>query len=194
MTRYMTTTTTTALLAWLISVTLAAAQGQSVGGPYRIAAGDSLDIIVWRNKELSMAVTVRPDGWISYPLAGEILVAGLTPVELQRQMEKQLSVSVQAPAVTVVVSRVAGFKISILGKVRTPGHYDATDATTVMDVLAMAGGPNEYAEPEQMYVLRRARPDAVGYVRIAVRYSAVLNPGTDHPNVAVRPGDIVIVP
>jgi polysaccharide biosynthesis/export protein len=172
-----------------------AAQAPAIpGGPYQIAAGDVLDIVVWRIRELTMTVTVRPDGWISYPVAGELRAAGVTPTELQRRLEKALGESVLAPAVTVLVTRVAGFKVSILGKVRQPGRYDVHESTTILDVLAQAGGPNDYADPDQMYVLRRTRPDASDYLRIPVRYSMSVTAGKDSPNVVAQPGDIIIVP
>jgi polysaccharide export outer membrane protein len=163
-------------------------------GPYRIGVGDVLDIVVWRNRELSTSVTVRPDGWISYPIVGELRAEGITPDELRQRLEKGMAESVNAPSITVLVSRIGGFKVSVLGKVRQPGRYDAQDTTTVLDVLALAGGPNEYASPEDMYVLRRSRPDATEYIRLNVRYSSGLQPGKDNPNVTVRAGDIIVVP
>lgn len=171
-----------------------AQQKTTAGGHYVLAIGDGLDIVVWRNKELSMSVTIRPDGWIAFPMVGEMRAAGLTPAELQRQIEHALGESIVSPAVTVLVTKVPGFKVSILGKVRQPGRYDVQDSVTVLDVLAQAGGPNEYADPEQMYVLRRADPPSAEYVRIPVKYSATLTAGKENPNVLVRAGDIIVVP
>jgi polysaccharide biosynthesis/export protein len=186
-----------AALLLLVALSSAPAAGQATataGGSYQIAAGDVLDIVVWRIRELTMTVTVRPDGWISYPIAGELRAAGVTPTELQGRLEKALAESVLTPAVTVLVTRVAGFKVSILGKVRQPGRYDVHESTTILDVLAQAGGPNDYADPDQMYVLRRTGPNASDYLRIPVRYSLSVNASKDSPNVAARPGDIIIVP
>jgi polysaccharide biosynthesis/export protein len=180
-------------LVTVFGAPLSAQQARSTGS-YVIGIGDVLDVVIWRNKELSMSVTVRPDGWISYPIAGELRAEGLTPSELQVRLQKGLAEFVASPTITVVVSRVAGFKVSILGKVRQPGRYDAEEFTTVMDVLALAGGPNEYADPDQMYVLRRSHPETPAYVRIPVRYSASVQPGKDNPNINVRSGDLIIVP
>jgi polysaccharide export outer membrane protein len=160
-------------------------------GSYTIAPGDVLDIVVWRNKELSATVTVRPDGFISLPLVNDVKVTGLTPIELQKRIEVALEKTVTTPMVTVMVTKVAGFRVSILGKVRQPGRYDVDAATTVLDVLALAGGPNDYADPSQMYVLRR-RPDG-GYEEIQAKYASSVS-SKGNTNVTVRPGDIVIVP
>jgi len=163
-------------------------------GTYQIVAGDVLDIVVWRNKDLSYQVTVRPDGWISYPLVGDLRVAQSTAVEVQKKIEELLGKSVTSPTVTVIVTRVANLRVSILGKVRQPGRYSLDGPTTVLDVLALAGGPTEYADPEGIYVLRRAvSPDGL-YERIPARYSSNVSAGKGNTNLAVVAGDIVIVP
>jgi polysaccharide biosynthesis/export protein len=160
-------------------------------GSYAIAPGDVLDIVIWRNKELSATVTVRPDGFISLPLVNDVKVNGLTPIELQKRIEVSLAKTVTEPMVTVMVTKVAGFRVSILGKVRQPGRYDVDATTTVLDVLALAGGPNDFADASQMYVLRR-RPDG-GYEEIQAKYASSVS-SKGNTNVTVRPGDIVIVP
>ena len=164
------------------------------GGSYLLTVGDVLDIMVWRNKELTMSVTIRPDGWIAFPIAGEMRAAGLTPMELQLRLEHALAESIVAPAVTVLVTRVSGFKVSVLGKVRSPGRYDVQDPASVIDLLAQAGGPNDYADVEQMYILRRTDLQSATYLRIPVRFSAAISQGKDGANVLVRPGDVIVVP
>src|SRR5947207_15810287 len=109
---------------FLLAAPPAHAAPQPPQGTYRIVAGDVLDIIVWRNKELSLQVTVRPDGWISYPLASDVKVAGSTVVDVQKKLEEALGKYVTSPSVTVVVTRVANLRVSILGKVRQPGRYN----------------------------------------------------------------------
>ena len=172
----------------------APATAATLNGPYLLTVGDVLDIMVWRNKDLTMSVTVRPDGWIAFPIAGELRAAGLTPSELQLRLEKALAESIVAPAVTVMVTRVSGFKVSVIGKVRQPGRYDVQDPASVIDLLAQAGGPNDYADVEQMYVLRRSDLQSASYVRIPVRFSAAISQGKDNANVLVRPGDVIVVP
>lgn len=183
---------TLGIAALLLLPAAGSARTDPTEGSYRIGNGDVLDIIVWRNKELTMTVTVRPDGWISLPLVNDVRVEGLTPTQLQAALEGAFAKSVTSPMVTVIVTRVAGFKVSILGKVRQPGRYDVDTTTTVLDVLAQAGGPNDYADTTQMYVMRRGAGSDAAYQRVPVQYSS--GAGKDNTNIPVRPGDIIIVP
>lgn len=179
----------TALLA-AAAPDLSAQQGPEKG-TYQIAPGDVLDVVVWRNKELTLTVMVRPDGFISLPLLGDVRANGLTPVELQVKLEAGLAKTVTAPIVNVIVAKIAGFRVSILGKVRQPGRYDVDTGATALDVLALAGGPNDYANAAGMYLLRQTA--AGTYEEIAVRYSTSQE-GKARTNVVVKPGDILIVP
>lgn len=163
-------------------------------GTYRIVAGDVLDVFVWRNKDLSMQVTVRPDGWISYPLVSDLHVADSTVMDVQKRLQDALAKFVTSPVVTVVVAKVANLRVSILGKVRQPGRYNLEGPTTVLDVLALAGGLTEYADPDGIYILRRGgTPDGL-FERIAARYSSSVSSGKGNTNVNISAGDIIIVP
>ena len=93
----------------------------TAGGSYRIGAGDELHIVVWRNEDLTMTIPVRPDGWISLPLVNDLEVAGLTPMEVRARLTEKLSPFVSSPLVSVIVTRVGSFKVSVLGNVRRPG-------------------------------------------------------------------------
>ena len=170
------------------------AQPARAQGTYRIAAGDVLDVIVWRNKDLSLQITVRPDGWISYPLVNDVRVAGSTVAEIQKTLQDALSKFVTAPQVTVVVTRVSNLRVSILGKVRQPGRYNLEGPTTVLDVLALAGGPTEYADPDGIYILRRGAPPESLFERIPARYASSVSAGKGNTNVTINAGDIIIVP
>lgn len=182
------------LVVMFCSAAPAPAQQPATHGSYQVGPGDVIDIVVWRSKELSMQVTVRPDGWISFPLVNDVHVAGATTTETQKALEQALSKFVTTPMVTVIVTRVAPFKVSIVGKVRQPGRYLVDQPATVLDVLALGGGPTEYAQPDLMYVLRRdGTPDGV-YQQIPVRYSSSISPGKSNTNVAIVAGDIVVVP
>jgi polysaccharide biosynthesis/export protein len=182
-------------IALLCATTVVRADPQPPAhGTYRIVPGDVLDIIVWRNKELSLQVTVRPDGWISYPLASDVRVAGSSVVDVQKKLEEALAKYVTTPMVTVVVTKVANLRVSILGKVRQPGRYNLDGPTTVLDVLALAGGLTEFADPDGIYILRAsASPDGL-YERIPTKYSSSTSAGKSNTNVVVNAGDIIIVP
>lgn len=167
------------------------AQQVAERGTYQIAPGDVLDVIVWRNKELTLTVMVRPDGFISLPLLSDVRASGLTPVELQAKLEAGLAKTVASPVVTIIVAKIAGFRVSILGKVKQPGRYDVDAGATALDVLALAGGPNDYADSAGMYLLRRTADGA--YEEIPVKYSTSAS-GKGSTNVPVKPGDILMVP
>jgi polysaccharide export outer membrane protein len=166
----------------------------TVQGTYRIVAGDVLDVFVWRNKDLSLQVTVRPDGWISYPLLGDLRVADSTVVDVQKKIQEALAKFVTTPVITVAVTRVANLKVSILGKVRQPGRYSLEGPTTVLDVLALAGGPTEFADPDGIYILRRSAPPENLFERIPARYSSSVAAGKGNTNAYLNAGDIIIVP
>jgi polysaccharide export outer membrane protein len=160
-------------------------------GNYRIGAGDVLDIVVWRNLELSRSVTVQPDGWVSFPLVNEIKVVGFTTTELRHMLTERLSAFVSAPLVTVIVAKVGSFKVSVLGKVREPGRFGLDGPTTILDMIALAGGPNEFANVDETFLLRR---DGETHRRIPFDYSAAIRAGGEALNLAVQPGDIIVVP
>jgi polysaccharide biosynthesis/export protein len=179
-------------LALVLASPVAAGAQQDEQGSYQIGAGDVLDIVVWRNKDLTMPVVVRPDGFISFPIVNEVRTAGLTPAALAKKIEAGLAGSVTSPTVTVMVSKIAGFRVSILGKVRQPGRYDVESTATALDVLALAGGTNDYSQASGMYVLRRTA--AGTYEEIPVKYSSSISGGKGNTNVPVKAGDIVVVP
>jgi len=179
---------------FLIFSTMALSDPPTSQGTYRIGAGDVLDVMIWRNKDLSMQVTVRPDGWISYPLIGDLHVSDCTVATVQKMMQDALAKYVTSPVLTIVVSRVSNLRVSILGKVKQPGRYNLEGNTTVLDVLALAGGPTEFADPDGIYILRRGGPPDNLYERISARYSSSVSAGKGNTNVLVNPGDIIIVP
>jgi len=160
-------------------------------GSYRIGAGDVLRIHVWKNADLSLEAPVRPDGMISLPLLNDVRAAGLTPRQLKDRLVARLTGYVSTPEVSVIVLQVNSFKVTVLGKVRQPGRFSLTGPTTVLDVLAMAGGFEQFEGGEEAYVLR-ARGS--GYERIPVKYSTAVSAAGKSVNLDLQPGDFVIVP
>jgi polysaccharide export outer membrane protein len=157
---------------------------------YRIGPEDVLSISVWKNEPMSRVVPVRPDGMISLPLLDDVMAAGLTPTELRNLLAQKLTEYVPSPAVTVIVNDVKSFKVSVIGEVVKPARYELKSRTSVLDVLALAGGFNQFAARTRVVVLRQ---EGDKRIRIPFNYNRVTN-GSDEENVYLRPNDIVLVP
>ncbi|HSL20165.1 MAG TPA: polysaccharide biosynthesis/export family protein [Vicinamibacterales bacterium] len=168
---------------------------ESCTGNYVIGPDDVLDVSVWGNADVTRTVPVRPDGRISLPLVNDIQAAGLTPMQLGDAVTKALTPYIPEPAVAVLVREVRSFKVTVIGQVKTPGRYELKDRATVLDVLAMAGGLNEYAAPERIAVLRQ---EAGSSRQIPFRYDRLtaMRPPAKRAaeNFCVKPGDVILVP
>jgi polysaccharide export outer membrane protein len=158
---------------------------------YRIGAEDTLQISVWRNDALSKTIPVRPDGMISLPLLNEVKAAGLTPAELRQALTTKLQEFMPNPEVSVILTDVRSFKVSVLGEVRRPARYELKSWTTILDVLALAGGFTEFAARNRIVVLR---PEGKGTKSIQFNYNKVVSTPGEHENFYLRAGDIVLVP
>lgn len=160
---------------------------------YIIGPGDSLNIIVWRNPELSMAVPVRPDGKVAAPLVDEIVAQGKTSVELARDIEKVLSKYVRDPIVTIMVSGFVGpysEQIRVVGEAARPQFLPYKNKMTLLDVMIAVGGLTDFAAGNQATILRGAE----GNKQYAVRLRDLIKRGDVSANVEMRPGDILIIP
>ena len=166
---------------------------------YVIGPEDVLDIAVWDSTELTRTVPVRPDGKISLPLVNDVPAAGLTPMQLREALTKALTLYLPRPAVSVLVHEIHSIKVAVIGQVKTPGRYELKDRATVLDVLALAGGLNEYAVRSRIVVLRQ---DPSGTTQIPFPYDKLIakdgaksGSKTAAPqNFCVHPGDVVLVP
>jgi polysaccharide export outer membrane protein len=156
---------------------------------YRIGPEDVLAVSVWKNDAMSRVVPVRPDGMISLPLLDDVMAAGLTPMELKELIVRKLSELQPSPAVSVIVTDVKSFKVAVIGEVLRPARYDLKSRATVLDVLALAGGFNQFAARTKVVVIRTVGNESN---RIPVNYNKVINGEEDNP--VLRPGDIIIVP
>jgi polysaccharide biosynthesis/export protein len=162
---------------------------------YLIGPEDVLDIAVWSNADVSRTVPVRPDGMISLPLLNDVHAAGLSPMQLRGMLTTALEKYMPAPMVSVIVREVHSFKVSVIGEVKTPGRYELRSRTTVLDVLAMAGGLSQYASRGRITILRRD-----GNAVREVPYDFEKITGKAGPraaaqeNFCVQPGDIIVVP
>lgn len=159
---------------------------------YVIGEGDELDIFVWRHKELSKKVIVRPDGNISFPLVGDIRASGLTPPELSANIRENLSQWIKDPQVTVIVTDFGSKNIFVLGEVLKPGLYRYRGGMNVLNVLSDAGGWKNSAVLNSVMLVRRAFSDAPEVKRLDIW--RLVKKGDFSQNVPLQPGDIVYVP
>ena len=199
----------TALLAGVIVLTLASLTGCATseyppleGGPapaqvtpdYLIGAGDSVDIFVWRNPELSSGVTVRPDGKITTPLIEDVSASGKTPTQLARDMEKELSVYVKNPVVTVMVNGFVGpysEQIRVVGQATNPQSLPYRDQMTLLDLIIAVGGLTEFAAGNRSTIVRLVDGE---WQQFGVRIDDLINGADISANAYVLPGDILIIP
>jgi polysaccharide export outer membrane protein len=158
---------------------------------YKIGPEDSLSITVWKNEAMSRTVQVRPDGMISMPLLDDVLAAGQTPMQLRDVLAKRLAEFIPNPDVSVIVTDVRSFKVSVLGEVSKPGRFELKSWTTILDVIAQAGGFNQFAARSRIVVLR---PTGKTMTRIPFNYNKVVSAGGEVDNFYLQPGDVVLVP
>ena len=161
---------------------------------YRIGPGDNLNIFVWRHPDLSINVPVRPDGKISTPLVEDMTAAGKTPTELSRDIEAVLGEYIRSPQVNVIVQGFVGTfgeQIRVVGQAANPMALSYRDNLTLLDVMIEVGGLAEFAAGNRGKVVRRT---ADGTVEIPVRIDDLLNKGDIGQNIAMAPGDVVIIP
>jgi polysaccharide export outer membrane protein len=159
---------------------------------YVIGENDVLEIDVWKEKEISRTIPVRPDGKISLPLVGEIQASGMTPMQLQDDLTKRLKAYIENPEVTVIVSDPRSHQFNVVGEVNRPGSYQLSQAMTVLDAIAQSGGFKDFAKETKIYVLR-PMPGGIR-VRIPFNYKNVIKGRDLQENVALKPGDTIVVP
>jgi polysaccharide export outer membrane protein len=145
---------------------------------YKLGPEDVLEVFVYKEPELSTTVTVRPDGRISLPLAGEIEARGKAATELQDQITEKLKKYISAPVVNVMVKQINSLKISVLGEVRKPDVYRIKNRVTVLDAIAMAGGFTDLARPTRVVVIRNS---ASGQQRIRINVNQVVADSSTQP-------------
>jgi polysaccharide biosynthesis/export protein len=159
---------------------------------YVIGPDDLLSVVFWRDQQLSGDVLVRPDGKISLPLLDDIQAAGLTPRQLRDRLIGEARRFVSEPVATVVVRQVNSRKVYITGFVARPGQYPLTPSMTVLQLIATAGGLQDFAKSKEIRVVRAENGKSTV---ILFDYEAVTkNPERTAQNVELRPGDTIIVP
>ncbi|GHT97302.1 sugar ABC transporter substrate-binding protein [Betaproteobacteria bacterium] len=160
---------------------------------YLIGGGDVVNVVVWRNPELSLSVTVRPDGRISVPLVEDLVAQGKDATTLARDIEKELMKFIREPVVTVIVDRFVGpyaEQIRVVGEASKPQALPYKQKMTLLDVMIEVGGVTEFADGNGASILRTSE----GNKQYSVRINDLIKKGDVSANVEVRPGDVVIIP
>ena len=156
-----------------------------------IGPGDVLEISVWQDETLNREVIVPPDQVISFPLAGEVNVKGMTVADLRRTLQKRLVEYVPNAVVTVMFRQVTSMLVYVVGKVNNPGVFPINMTTTVMHVLSMAGGPNPFASTRNITILRNQDGKMT---EIPFNYNDIKKGKNLEQNIVVQKGDVIIVP
>lgn len=194
----------------LLTVTIAACSGMhgpvsederpplivaSAAPEFRLGTGDVLSISVWKNADLSVRVPVRPDGYISVPLVGDVLAGGRTPAEIAADTEQKLARFIRTPKVSVIVEEIpsAEFqnRVRVVGGVAEPKSISHRDGMTVIDLVLEAGGVNEFASPNTAKLYRTV--DGVARV-YNIYLSDILSEGLLDTNYPLVPGDVITIP
>jgi polysaccharide export outer membrane protein len=164
------------------------------GHDYLIGPGDMVDIIVWRNPEVSMAVPVRPDGKITTPLVEDLPASGKTSTQLARDIEQALSKYIQEPVVTVVVTDFVGpytEQIRVIGEASKPQALPYREEMTLMDVLIAVGGITDFAAGNKARIIRNVEGKQQQF---RVRLDDLIRDGDITANVPMRQGDVLVIP
>jgi polysaccharide biosynthesis/export protein len=158
---------------------------------YVIGSGDTLEISVWKAEGLTKTVVVLPDGTITFPLAGEVSAAGKTIAELKKELEKRLARYVTDLILTVDVQQSNSMLVYVIGKVNNPGRQILNSRITVLQALAMAGGPNVFADKNGIKVFRHEGDTTAIH---HFRYSEVVEGEKLEQNILLKRGDVIVVP
>ena len=174
-----------------------ARRGATAGAPYRINAGDELEIFVWGEERLQRTVRVLPDGTFSFPLVGRVDALNALPSDIEAKITAGLASQYRTavPQVTVSVKSPAGMQFSIIGKVRSPGAFTPTRYVNALEALSMAGGPTEFAQLSNVVIIRK---NGSGLQAMRVRLNDALRGSVDDISASKIPeiqgGDTIVVP
>jgi polysaccharide export outer membrane protein len=164
-----------------------------VGNDYVIGPGDTLQVFVWRNPELTQTVPVRPDGKITTPLVQDMIAVGKTPTQLANDIEKVLAEYVRSPQVNVIVTQPASVfsQVKVIGQVAHPQSIAYRDGLTVLDAVLAVGGLGPFAAGNRSKVVRTENGKTK---EIKVKIGALVNDGDMRQNISLKPGDVIVIP
>jgi polysaccharide export outer membrane protein len=164
----------------------------AINPAYRIGAEDVLHISVWKEQDLDREVLVRPDGGISFPLAGNLEAAGKTTQELTTELTRRIQRYIPEAVVTVTVTKVSGYDIFVVGKVQNPGQFTIGRYVDVLQALTLAGGLTPFASENNIKIQRRSKDGRV--IVFPFEYSQVKKGNKLNQNIILQSGDTVVVP
>ena len=160
---------------------------------YKIGPGDTVNVVVWRNPELSTSVPVRPDGKITAPLIEDLPALGKDPTTLARDLEKAISKYIRDPVVTVIVTNFVGpypEQIRVVGEAAKPQTLSYRQGMTLLDLMIAVGGLTDFADGNKASIMRTSE----GGKQYSVRLKDLVKRGDISANVDVKPGDILLIP
>ena len=193
--RFTTITLFTSIIV-VFSLIASAEEGKFTGAAtnpedYKIGPEDILEISVWKEEELQREVLVRPDGGISFPLAGDVQVAGKTPLEVGKDITARIHQYIPEAVVSVSVKTVSGYTIFVNGKVKQPGKFVVGRYMDVMQAITLAGGLDTFAKEGSIKVIRRQNGKQVVH---SFNYKEVKIGKNLDQNIILQSGDVVVVP
>ncbi len=197
--------TASAMLGWALAVAVMGCSSISpeilkevghTATDFLIGPEDVLEVVVWRNPDLTREVVVRPDSMISLPLIGDVRAGGRTAEQLAGEIAEELKEYLESPMVSVIISQVNSYTFYVLGEVAQPGKHQFKSYTTVLQAIAMVGGFTQFASRNEIQVIRNAvnGQDKSREIRIPVRYDDLLSGSGEPGNFTLKSGDIIVVP
>src|SRR5262245_22212176 len=169
----------------------AAAATADKTGEYRLHAGDSITVSVWKELDLQRKVMVRPDGRFSFPLAGEVQAAGRTADEVRVEIENSLKKFIPEAVVTVIIEDFSGNRVYVIGQVNKPGMFIMNPTLTVLQALSLAGGSTPFAKLDGISIVRGS---GAAQKTMPFRYSQVVEGKSLEQNITLDSGDVIVVP
>lgn len=158
---------------------------------YQIGPEDALEISVWKDDTLRATTLVRPDGGISFPLVGDVMVAGKTAAQVREELTRRLDKFIPESVVTVSVARVASYRIYVIGRVNKPGEFPLGRPVDVLQALSLAGGTTPFAVEDDIRVIRKVDGRSVSF---PFDYARVRRRGDLSQNITLKSGDVLLVP
>jgi polysaccharide export outer membrane protein len=158
---------------------------------YRLQPGDVLHVSVWKEQDLQAEVLIRPDGGVSFPLAGDVVAAGRTVDQVRADMAERIQHYIPDAAVTVSLKTTTGYKVYVVGKVNRPGEFPLNRTIDVMQAISLAGGTTAFAKVDDIRIVRRSGERVT---TLPFRYSQVARGKHLEQDIQLQSGDTVVVP